>query len=221
MAITLIDRKINKIHIIDDDSEGRDGYQLAIEEMSVEPIVQNERVENIEKYLLSLNSEDAVVSDHHLKKASSYFPINGAEFVSKCYERRIPSLLVTKYEQASYHEIRPFKHRIPVVLKPEEFNPDSLVASYIISINEFKGNIIPSRKTWRTLVRLDDVDEKSVMAILPSWNRNFIIDLRRTELPPEIEKAAKVDSRFYAFVNIDAEDPCELFFHSWEIIPKK
>lgn len=224
MAVTLLDRKINKIHVIDDDSDSRESYGLTVEEIEVETVLQNERVDNIESFLLTIGDLDAVVSDHHLKKSSSYFPINGANFVYKCYQKHIPSVLVTKYEMASYHEIRPFKRNIPVVLTPEQFNPDTLVKALEECITEFKGSLSQTRKTWKTLVRFDDVikdetDNKTmVMAILPSWNRNLVINLKMIELPEEIQEIAEPDLRLYAHVNIDAEDPYELYFQNWEII---
>jgi len=218
MSITLIDRQIDRIHVIDDDVDSRDGYGLTVEELNVETILQNDRVYDMQKFMDSLGSDVGVVSDHHLKKASSYFPTNGAEFISLCYRKFIPAVLVTKYEMASFHEIRPYKKFIPVVLTPEQFTPETLAKSLVECVNEFKGNISPTRKTWRTLVRFDDVVDRTVMAILPSWNRNQIINLKFIELPEEIQKIAVPDMRIFAQVNIDTEDPYELYFSDWQII---
>ena len=226
MSVTLLDRKINKIHVIDDDTDSRESYGLTVEEMEVETVLQNDRVDNIDTFLLTIGNQDAVVSDHHLKKSSSYFPVNGANFIYRCYEKHVPSVLVTKYEMASYHEIRPFKRNIPVVLTPEQFNPDTLIKALELCVSEFKGNLSQTRKTWKTLVRFDDVlrdeaNNKTVaMAILPSWNRNLVINLKMIELPDEIQKIAEPDLRLYAYVNIDAEDPYELYFQNWELIKK-
>ncbi|MBI2282445.1 MAG: hypothetical protein HYU71_01920 [Bacteroidetes bacterium] len=219
MAITLIDREITKIHVIDDDKDSRESYGLTVEEISVETVLQNDHVENVDNYLLTMGGHDAVVSDHHLKKSSSYFPENGAHFISRCYEKHIPSVLVTKYETASYHEIRPFKKKIPVVLTPEQFNPDTLLSALQECINEFKGNLSQTRKTWRTLIRFDDVEEQSAKIILPSWNRNQGINLSMDEIPVELRHLLKPDFRVYAYVNLDAEDQHELYFENWEIIP--
>lgn len=225
MAQTLINKKIKKIHIIDDDNDSRETYGDTVQEIeNIEAILQNEKVENLENFLLTLGNQDAIVSDHHLKKSSSYFPVNGANFVFQCYKKNIPSVLVTKYEMASYHEIRPFKRNIPVVLTPEQFTPDTLIRAFEECINEFKGIMSQTRKTWKTIVRFDDVikDESEnniiAMAILPSWNRNLVINLKMMELPKEIRDIAKPDLRLYAHVNIDAEDPYELYFQNWQII---
>lgn len=226
MSVILLDREISKIHVIDDDIDSRESYGLTVEEIEVETVLQNDRVDNIDTFLLTISNRDAVVSDHHLKKSSSYFPINGANFIYKCYDKHIPSVLVTKYEMASYHEIRPFKRNIPVVLTPEQFNPDTLVRALELCVTEFKGNFSQTRKTWKTLVRFDDVlkdeaNNKTVaMAILPSWNMNMVINLKMMELPEEIQQIAEPDLRLYANVNIDAEDPYELYFQNWEIIKK-
>ena len=224
MPLKLLDREISKIHVIDDDSDSRESYGMTVEEIEVETVLQNDQVDNVETFLLTIGNQDGVVSDHHLKKSSSYFPINGANFIYQCYEKHIPSVLVTKYEMASYHEIRPFKRNIPVVLTPEQFNPDTLVKAFEQCIIEFKGTLSQTRKTWKTLVRFDDVikddsDKKTVaMAILPSWNMNIVINLKMIELPAAIQEIAEPDLRLYAHVNIDAEDPYELYFQNWEII---
>lgn len=226
MSIKLLDREISKIHVIDDDTDSREGYALTVEEIDVETVLQNDKVNNIDSFLLTIGNDDAVVSDHHLKKSSNYFPVNGANFISRCYEKRIPSVLVTKYELASYHEIRPFKRNIPVVLTPGQFNPDTLINALEQCVNEFKGNLSQTRKTWRTLVQFDDVikDETNnkimAMAILPSWNRNIVINLKMIELPPEIREVAEPELCLYAHVNIDAEDPYELYFQNWEMLKK-
>lgn len=220
MSVTIIDRKINRIFVIDDDTESRNGFGLTVEEMSVETELQNDKVESLEAFISNLGNNDAVVSDHHLRKASNYFPTNGAEFISKCFEKSVPSVLVTKWEIDFYYEIRPYKRNIPVVLKPDEFNPDTLAYALEACIREFKGDISPSRKTWKTLVRVDDADDKDVLVILPSWNINIGVRLKLSEIPAQYHKMIAPDFRFTAEVNIEADQPFELFFNNWQPLKK-
>jgi len=216
MSITVAGREIRKVHVIDDDKASREGYALTVEEVDVETILQEDKVENVADFFRHLDHLDAIVSDHHLKRVSSYFPINGAELASNCYDRGIPSLLVTRYEKSSVHEIRPFRNKIPVVLTPDKFNPESLVASLSECVDELMGNISVGRKTWRTLIRIDGCDEYSVVVFIPSWNRSIAVDLRWSEFPDDIAKILKPDLRIHASVNLDAEDISELFFTAWE-----
>ncbi len=221
MAVSIANREIRTIYVVDDDNEARNGYGLTVEEMPVETKLQEHKVDNLNTFLLSFSNYDAVVSDHHLRKSSNYFPTNGAEFVAKCYQKNIPSILVTKYEAESFHEIRPYKQYIPIVLRPDEFNPESLEISLEICIKEFRGEIAPVRKPWRTLVRVDDKVDNSVLVILPSWDLNRGISLQLDEFPHDLQTMIEPDFRFTADVNIDAENATELYFTNWKPLKRK
>jgi CheY-like chemotaxis protein len=216
MPITIEGREIRTILVIDDDKASREGYGFAVEDVGVETILQNDRIEDVQRFLGQLKDQDAIVSDHHLRKTSSYSPINGAELVCKCFDRRIPSVLVTRFEKSSVHEIRPLRGKIPVVLTPDKFNPETLVAGLADCVSELEGRVPTKRKTWRTLVRVDDCDEFSIVLFVPSWNRDVAVDLRRSEFPNYMQEILKPDLRVHAMVNIDAEDIAELFFTDWE-----
>jgi hypothetical protein len=216
MSLRIGDREITKILVVDDEKAGRESYGLTVEEVDVETILQEEKTESVDKFFMKLNAQDAVVSDYHLRRTSSYFPMNGAELVSGCYDRHIPSVLLTRYEKPYIHEIRPFRNKIPVMLPPDEFTPDTLRWALTECVNEFNGHVSVNRKTWRTLVRIDQVDEASVLVFVPSWNSSEAIELRKAELPQELLVSLKPDLRIFAKVNIEAENVFELFFTNWE-----
>jgi CheY-like chemotaxis protein len=209
---------IEKIGIVDDNEEGRNTLSYIVEDASLEPILQNESVTNLEEYLTSLRDNfDGIVTDHHLRKVKSYFPIDGAEFAAKCYGLNIPSLLVTRYEQSEILEIRKFREHIPVVLTPDEYDPDSLIAGLVKCMNEFNGILTMGRKSWRTLIRVDDVKEdKNIYIIIPAWNSQQAISLNMNNLPENLQKVIKPDMRFFAKVNIGNENSNELFIKDWE-----
>lgn len=217
MGKQISNRLINRVCIIDDDPEGRAAMELTIEDSELTPVPQNAQILNLETYFADVvKPNDAVVSDHHLRK-KSYFPTNGAEVVSMCYEKHIPSVLVTKWEDASViDEIRRFRHQIPVILNPEEFDPDSLMRSLEICVNEFNGDFLLSRKVWRTLIRVDFVDENHFYFIIPAWNLNEGISLPKSDVPDEIRHILNDDIRLHARVNMEAASKNELFFINWE-----
>jgi hypothetical protein len=210
---------IKKVGVIDDYEDGRDTLAYMVEDASLEPVFQNDSVTDLESYLESINEKfDAVVTDHHLRKVKSYFPIDGAEFAAHCYHRRIPSLLVTRYEQPEILEIRKFREKLPVVLTPDEYNVDSLIEGLEKCMNEFAGNISVGRKAWRTLVRIDDIkDNKNVYLVIPGWNSQQAIALNMNNLPDHLQKVVKPDMRLFAKVNIGNENANELFIKDWEI----
>ena len=99
MGMIIADKKVDRLCIIEDDERTRLSYVEHFLDSDFESFPQG-KVENVELFIsCTLNASDAVISDHQLKK-KNYFPINGAEVVSMCYEKRIPSVLVTKYDQA-------------------------------------------------------------------------------------------------------------------------
>jgi hypothetical protein len=209
-------REINRIFIIDDDEEFRSTLEDTVQESNFKAFPQNERVENFDKYLMDfVHQDDAIVSDHQLKK-KNYFPVNGAEVVYKCYERGIPSVLVTRYE-THIGEIRKFRKNIPVILNPEDFEPATLVKSLEICIEEFNGEIKPQRKLWRTLVRIDSIDKNHIYIVIPGWDRNEIISLNIEDLPTDVKANIQPDLRLHAKANIGTESPNDLFFIDWEL----
>lgn len=217
MSIIIENTKISNVCIIDDDDDARDALEYTVEDANMVAVPQKEPVENLISFLdLCQSSTDAIVSDHHLRKKKNYFPVNGAEFVANCYERNIPSVLVTKYEQPEINEIRRFRHNIPVVLTPGEFFPDSFLKSLEIIINEFKGKYTPERKAWRTLIRVDDVDLNNCYIVIPAWDTNKVISVNRNDIPLHLQALVLPDFRFHAKVNIGTTNENDLFFKEWE-----
>jgi hypothetical protein len=211
-------KQIDRVCIIDDDESSRSAMELTIEDSNLIAVPQHDKIDNLDAYFDTIiKPSDAVVSDHHLRK-KNYFPVNGAQVISECYEKQIPSVLVTRYEHGNVmDEIRRFRQKIPVILSPDEFDPDSLMKSLEICIDEFNGKFAPSRKVWRTLIRIDDVDENYFYFIIPSWNPNEGISIIKSDLPPEVLAIIKPDLRLHAKVNIDATVTNDLFFIDWEI----
>ena len=217
MGIQISDRQIDSVCIIDDDPEGRAAMELTIEDSELTAIPQNEKIQDLDTYFADIvNKHDAVVSDHHLRK-KNYFPVNGAEVIARCYNNKIPSILVTKWEDGVVmDEIRKFRQHIPIILSPEEFEPDSFIRSLEICVDEFHGKFVPSRKVWRSLIRVDSVDENHFYITIPSWNPNSGLSLSKSDVPEKIRKVLKDDLWLHADVNIDARSKNDLFFINWE-----
>jgi len=216
MGKTIATKIIDRIHIIDDNEEFRVGLEDTVQESDFIAIPQNEKVENFNLFLKEkICANDAVISDHQLK-IKNYFPINGAEVVSRCYESKIPAVLVTRYE-THIDQIRKFRKNIPVIINPENFEPDTLIRGLEVCIKEFNGIINPDRKGWRTLVRIDSFDENHIYLIIPSWNCNDVISINKSDIPDEIAKNIQEEKRLHARINIGSELSNDLFFSDWEL----
>jgi hypothetical protein len=148
----------------------------------------------------------------------NYAGFNGAETVALMYQNQFPAVLCTRYEQSSIDEMRRFRRFIPVLMKPNELTPGSLVKGFEICINEFTDNYSTHRKPWRTLVRVDDLDEENgyFYVIVPAWDPNQIIRIRKTDLPKKVLEKLGRKSRFHALVNVGAELHQEIYFDNWE-----
>ncbi len=215
MALSFKSREINRIYIIDDDDFVRSTLVDTVTDSNFQAVAQDHKVERVDQYLVDcFNQHDAVISDYQLQK-KNYFPTNGAEVVSKCFDKGIPSILVTKYEP-HIAEIRRFRQNIPVIINPEALEPETLTVGLQLCIDEMLGNFLPSRKLWRALVRVDGVDDNHVYIIIPSWDMNKAISLNKNDLPKEIVETAIADKRMHVRVNLGASSADDLYFVNWE-----
>jgi uncharacterized protein YkuJ len=216
MSIFIGSRNIDKVCVIDDDEDFRSELEETITDANLSAVPQELPIQDAKSFLdLILDRCQAVVSDHNLMQRGRYFPVNGAEFVSMCYSRRLPALLITRIEQPN-SEIRRYRRNIPVVVNPEEFDPEVLIHSLDICLQEFDLKFAASRKPWRTLIRVDEVDGNNINVIIPGWDQNEKIAINMADLPFDIQKDLYPDKRMHAKVNIGAECRDELYFFDWE-----
>ena len=71
---------------------------------------------------------------------------------------------------------------------------------------------------WRTILRVTRVNdyEKLVTIVIPGWSGTEEIILSFTKFPEKLRPYLKKDYRFYAHVNIGAEEKKDLQFKDWE-----
>lgn len=216
MAKTIAEKTIERIIIIDDNEEFRSGLEDTVQESQFMAFSQDDKVEDIDVFLQNnIQKDDAIITDHQLK-IKNYFPVNGAELVSRCYTINTPAVLVTRYE-THIDQIRKFRRNIPVIINPENFEPDTLIKGLEICIKELNGDFKPDRKGWRTLVRIDSLDDNHLYLIIPSWNCNDVISINRSDLPENINRIIHPDMRLHAQINIGSENSNDLYFSNWEI----
>lgn len=216
MGIVISNRQVDRLWIIDDDESARASYHDSLAGSVFETWSPDDNLVDPDIFFRALGSTDAVISDHQLKK-KSYFPMNGAELVAKCYSQSIPSILVTKYDKVQMAEIRRFRKSIPVLINPREFDVDTIPEKLEICIREFRGEIRTDRKLYQTLVRIDSVDETHIYVIIPGWDSKEIIAIDKSELPGEYKDVVRDDRRLLVNANIGCERKDDLFFEKWEI----
>lgn len=85
---------------------------------------------------------------------------------------------------------------------------------------EEKGNFEPDRRPWRAMVRVTGLEKENLRVVLPGWDSGQEIQINKDRLPKELRRDLRVDRRFFAEVNIGAENESELYFKAFEYTPK-
>lgn len=217
MPVTIHDREISRVLIVDDDSAARDGYGYPVEDLELEPVKVEGPVETIESFLIKAKqSADAVVCDYHLRK-HNYAICDGDILVAECYKVGIPGILCTTYTDVDVEIRRDYLRYIPALLRTNSPEPETLIEAWRSGLREISGTFHPARRPWRTLVRVDEVTDGGYFyAIVPAWSSQQKIRLSEDSLPEEILDLVEPGKRFHAQVNIGAESYEDLFFDDWE-----
>lgn len=219
MQLRIGTRTLDRILVVDDDVNARQGYGYPIEDLGLTPIFQKKPLGELKIFMSGLRRKaDAVFSDYRLRIQSGYARFDGDVLVAECYRKGIPAILCTTYTDVDSHLNRENLRYIPVLLRTNDPPPEVIRDGYAKCIDELKGNFLPSRKAWRTLIRVYDVDtsQHECHVVIPGRNLEEKITLRLNDLPSNIKDQVTPDKRFHAQVNLGAESFRELYFTNWE-----
>jgi hypothetical protein len=228
MSLTLLDKSIERVRLIDDDEDVRHGYAVHVEDMDIAVADEEGPIHDLCSLLASINkSQDAVICDFNLK-IKNYSSINGDEIVSGLYRSNIPALLCTRNEPHLHEAIRRKRRYIPVVLSPKKMTQETIVHAFKTCIEEFKGVFAPPRKPWRTMLRIEGGESTSdgllkVNAVIPEWDPSTLLNFEWHIGDNEALLLAKrsIESgdilRLYATVNVGADTQDDLFIEDWSL----
>jgi len=215
----LAGREISNVLVVDDDPAARDAFSEIIVDMGLNPISEQGPLENLKAFVNSVSQKaDAVLSDYRLKPRN-YSVFEGDSLVAECFSQNIPAVLCTTYAAADFMLDRRLVRRIPVLLRDTNPEPDDVEAALEKCIGELQGRVAPSRRPWRTLVRVYDIDldRGFFYVIVPGWDARTKIRLDLDNVPEHIRKLVNPEKRFHAQVNIGAQSAHDLYFDDWEI----
>lgn len=221
MAHSIAGRDISTVYIVDDSVDSRSTLRDELKFAAYTPrVIEGPFQTSQELFDSILNIADAVVCDHHLN-TRNFAPCSGAEAISHWYFARIPSVMVTKWSKADVDQLRRYRRQVPVILTPEEAsNTDNITKGFEICIEEFNDNFLPSRKPWRNLVRIEEVDTSTrhhiVYAVIPGWDSNEVVRFPIDIIPVDMHLYVKPGSRFYAKINMGAPTQELLYFSDFE-----
>ena len=209
------DKEISRVLIVDDDPAARDSYAYPIEDLELEPVKVEGPVDP-GSFVDGVEPCEVVVCDYHLK-SRSYSSCDGDELMAACYKAGIPGMLCTAYPDVTIR--RDYRRYIPILLKTDSLHPDAFIAAWEQCLGEISGTFLPTRRPWRTLVRIEEIDKdpEYFNAIVFSWDVHKKIRVDKESVPEQIRKVLTPDMQFhfYAEVNIGADSPGDLFFDSW------
>lgn len=219
MPFVVAGRDVERIAIVDDDRAVRESYEESIREVGAEPIQESGPLEALATFAQRTRDRtQAALCDFKLR-VKNYAAFDGAELTAHWYRLGFPALLCTKWDKASIDEVRRYRPCIPVLIKPSELDPDRITAGLEVCIHEFAGKRVPSRRVWRTMVRVEEVSDgtyKYVYVVVPGWEPKEVIGLPFADIPDAVQALVKPDARLYAKVNLGAESYEDLFFDEWE-----
>jgi hypothetical protein len=224
MALNILGQSISRVKIIDDDPTARQAMAFTIADADLEALPAEGPLPKLNSFVTSTKKQvDAVVSDHRLKKGH-YATFNGAEAVAELYNAHCPAVLCTRWSTADIDAIRQYIPFIPSLISIDEINPDTIATGFERCISEFKNAPVPSRRAWRTLLRVESVETSSKPALfyvaIPGWDSKEIVRLPLDLISHGRRRLIKPGFRFYASVNKGAEQPEALFFTSFEFPAK-
>lgn len=228
MSLAFANRNIERVHLIDDDVNVRQGYRYSVEDLGLDA----EEVVGPIKSLRDLatnfdNDHDAAICDFNLK-TKNYSSQNGDELVSMLYEMKVPAVLCTRFADDLPEPVRHRRRQIPVVLLPNQLSADSIREAFEICLQEFSGNFTAARKPWRTMIRIEGGEEVGgghfrLNLVIPAWNPSigltFVVPAKQDMALQEIcAHVAKGEIyRCFGHVNLGAEKGEDIFIDMWSL----
>lgn len=215
----ILGREIRRAIIVDDDPLARDAYAYAIEELNLEPFKFSGPLDDLNSFIKGLRpAEDVMVCDYHLKR-HNYACCNGDALMAECYKEKIPGILCSTFTDVDATIRRDYLKNIPARLETDSPQPEELISAWEKCIREMDGTFHPTRKSWRTLIRVEEKDSKSrvVYVVIPAWDTQKKVRVDYNSLPQKMLRIMRPNYRFHAGVNIGARRYEDLFFDFGEL----
>jgi CheY-like chemotaxis protein len=220
MSQVIAGNTIEKVGIVEDDPSNRKSLAEIVSDAQFVPVPEDGPLCDLKSFTRgAMRNTDAFIFDHHLKQ-SQYAPFDGAEAVAFLYKQQFPSLLCTQWSNADIDTMRRYRRYIPALIPTDDLDPCRIVRELEVCINEINGNFLPSRQPVKTIVRIENVDQDQkppiVYVVVPAWNPRQVVRFPIDVIDPRLHTYVAPDSRFFAQVNLGAEDQFDLFFDKFD-----
>jgi hypothetical protein len=212
--------RVRSVLVVDDNPSVRETYAYAIEDLRLQPVYEDGPLESVEGAIkMLMKKADALVCDYHLRK-KNYSRFNGDDLVVESYKIGFPSILCTSYNDFEVTLMRQKRRFIPALVKADDLSPEMIAKAFTRCVDEHKGIFDPSRRPWRTLVRVEEVfaSDEYCYVVIPAWSAERKIRLLLKDLPLRLRRGAKQGARFHAQVNVGTQKAEEIYFAAWEAV---
>jgi len=227
MAIMLDSRhRIDRVKLIDDDPEVRALYKYSVEDLELFPEEISGPIGDAGTLIETFDSAaDAAICDYNLK-SKNYANTDGSVVVSKLYSRNVPAVLCTRWAGHVSDQIRYWRRRIPVVLSPNELNPETLLSAFEVCAKEFGGGFSDFRRPWRAMVRVESAEDAGgghirLNLVIPSWKSSvglsYVVPPQPGAVLQDICRRAMVGEvvRSFGQVNLGVESDEDVYIDDW------
>jgi CheY-like chemotaxis protein len=218
---------IRRVAVVDDDPEQAEYVEMLIERAGLETIALVEgpfgRVEDLRARVYAERA-DAVVCDHRLKPRG-LADFTGAAAVADLHRHGTPAVLLTQFTESDTLLIRKYREWLPGVLARDDADAARLHAALDDARHELAGDVPPRRRPYRAMLDIVEVTdgpgETVIDVLIPQWRAHTVVPLPASLVPDEMREELQVGRYLYADVNINAEDPLELFFTNFALGPDR
>jgi len=80
-----------------------------------------------------------------------------------------------------------------------------------ISLDDRTDLTETQQKMWRTLIRVESLDQNQVGFVLPAWNSDETIYFNLHQLRQDLRENIKLNYRFHAEANIGVNNPEDIY----------
>ncbi len=219
------DYDIQRIAIVDNESTDAQIPEWEVEAAGFEPIIVNRSFKKIEELAAYIKAEAQGALCAHRLASYGLAHFYGAKLVASLYDLKIPAVLITQYADIDNDvSIRKWRDKIPVLLRSDEADADSIKRGLENCVLELHGKLPSSRRPHRTLLRItnitDESNEKVVDVIIPGWNPRRAVRFPVSLIPTDLHDKLVPKTRLFALVNIGAEKAEDLYFREFELAPE-
>lgn len=212
--IVVGDVEVSVVGVADDKAAKRDALAESVENACLTPLPLDSVYDSQVAMVRVAEPAQAVLSDMQFGHGE-YAPGTGAEFLALCYDAGKAVILTTAYHDL-IHQIRPYRHKIPVVLPPDEDDPEVLRQALLISAEEvLLGKRVQGRVPLRSIVEVGFVDMGLAHLFIPSWDPDLAVAFPVTMFSHWTRPVQDGDV-FFALCNTGAREPEELFLYEIE-----